>query len=75
MFLISVQFCIFQALAFASWIHKNNLSESVMKELKKQKITTVSDLTVLTETDIEDLGLSIGERSRLRAALKTLIEN
>ena len=65
----------FQALTFASWIHKNNLSETVGKKLKKQKITTISDLSVLTETDIDDLGLTIGERSRLRAALKTLIEN
>ena len=65
----------FQPLTFDSWMEKNNLPSVIGKKLKQQKITTIPVLCMLTEKDVEDIGLSIGDRSQLRAALKTLAEN
>ena len=55
-------------------MEKNNLPSVIGKKLKQQKIATIPVLHLLTEKDVEDIGLSIGDRSQLRAALKTIAE-
>ena len=64
-----------QPLTFDSWMEKNNLPSTIGKKLKGQKITTIPVLRLLTDEDVKDIGLSIGDRSQLRAALKMLAEN
>ena len=56
-------------------MEKNNLPSVIGEKLKQQNITTIPVLRLLTEEDVKDMGLSIGDRSQLRAALKTLTEN
>ena len=56
-------------------MEKNNLPSTIGRKLKGQKITTIPVLRLLTDEDVKDIGLSIGDRSQLRAALKMLAEN
>ena len=56
-------------------MEKNNLLSSIGKKLKQQKITTIPILRLLTDEDVKDIGLSIGDRRQLQAALKMLAKN
>ena len=64
--------CNFQPPAFDELLELLTIPETVCNKLKEQSILQISDLLILTEKDIEDLGLSIGQRSRLRAALNAM---
>ena len=65
---------IFQAPSFDGFLHLLNVPKSVADKLKEHSIRNVPDLLLLTEKDIEDLGLNIGGRSRLRAAVTVMRE-
>ena len=58
--------------SFVSWLQNLRVSSQVRNKLRKENIVCLQDLLVLTKEDFDDLGLSVGERSRLRAALKKL---
>ena len=57
---------------FKAWLSANNIPPSLADKLKKQTITTIEDLELLTEQNIVDLKLTIGENNRLKIALDTL---
>ena len=54
---------------------KNNLPSTIGRKLKGEKITTIPVLRLLTDEDVKDMGLSIGDRSQLQAALKMFAKN
>ena len=65
---------IFQAPSFDGFLYFLNVPKSVADKLKEHSIRKVPDLLLLTESDIKDLGLNIGGRSRLRAAVTVMRE-
>ena len=62
----------FQPVNFKAWLSANNIPPSLADKLKKQTITTIEDLELLTEQNIVDLKLTIGENNRLKVALNAL---
>ena len=54
------------------WANAHALNEITMDKLKEQDIFNEITLKALHYTDIQDLGLNIGQRAALRSALGTL---
>ena len=59
-------------MTFEAWLTANNIPPSLAMKLKKQTLATIEDLELLTEQNIVDLKLTIGEKNRLKIALDTL---
>ena len=57
---------------FETWCTATKLTETSVDILKKEDLDTEEALQLLTPTDLEKLGLSIGQKRVLEAALKKL---
>ena len=57
---------------FDTWCTATKLTETSVDILKKEDLDTEEALQLLTPSDLEKLGLSIGEKRVLEAALKKL---
>ena len=57
---------------FASWSKSNALKEATVETLKKEDLDSEDALKLLTAKDVEDLGLTVGQKRLLAAALTTL---
>ena len=57
---------------FASWSKSNALKEATVETLKKEDLDREDALKLLTAKDVEDLGLTVGQKRLLAAALTTL---
>ena len=57
---------------FDTWCTATKLTETSVDILKKEDLDTEEALQLLTSTDLEKLGLSIGQKRDLEAALKKL---
>ena len=57
---------------FDTWCTATKLTETSVDILKKEDLDTEEALQLLTPTDLEKLGLSIGQKRVLEAALKKL---
>ena len=57
---------------FDTWCTATKLTETSVDYLKKEDLDTEEALQLLTSTDLEKLGLSIGKKRDLEAALKKL---
>ena len=57
---------------FDTWCTATKLTETSVDYLKKEDLDTEEALQLLTSTDLEKLGLSIGQKRDLEAALKKL---
>ena len=57
---------------FDTWCTATKLTETSVDILKKEDLNTEEALQLLTSTDLEKLGLSIGQKRDLEAALKKL---
>ena len=55
---------------FDTWCTATKLTETSVDILKKEDLDTEEALQLLTPTDLEKLGLSIGQKRVLEAALK-----
>jgi len=55
----------------AAWLEQNGVSAAA-KAVAAAGATTISDLMLLTNEDIQSLGLPIILRNKLAAAIKTL---
>ena len=54
------------------WLKDNRISAATKEKLCGNSIMTLYDLKLLTEPDIAEFGLNIGDRNRLKDALKKL---
>ena len=59
-------------LDFNAWCTTTQLKEATVEALKKEDIDSEGALKLLTEKDVEELGLSVGQKRVLEAALKKL---
>ncbi|XP_078368365.1 uncharacterized protein LOC144652227 [Oculina patagonica] len=57
---------------FNAWCTTTQLKEATVEALKKEDIDSEAALKLLTEKDVEELGLSVGQKRVLEAALKKL---
>ena len=57
---------------FTSWSKRNALKEATVETLEKEDLDSEDALKLLTAKDVEDLGLTVGQKRLLAAALKTL---
>ena len=53
-------------------MENNNISESIQDKLHRHAILSIDDLKALTDNDLLELGLNIGDRNRLKKALRKL---
>ena len=54
------------------WLTDNQISAATEEKLRGNSIMTLYDLKLLTEPDIAEFRLNIGDRNRLKAALQKL---
>ena len=57
---------------FNAWCTTTQLKEATVEALKKEDIDSEGALKLLTEKDVEELGLSVGQKRVFEAALKKL---
>ena len=57
---------------FDDWVKKNKISQTIQDELHKHAISTIYDLRALTADNLLELDLNIGDRNRLKIALRKL---
>lgn len=57
---------------FKSWCQANQLKEATIQTLRKEDLDSEEALKLLTANDTEALGLSVGQKQVLEAALKKL---
>ena len=57
-----------------NWIDRHNISQTIQDKLRSHSILSFEDLKALTDTDILEFGLNIGDRNRLKTALTKLKE-
>ena len=58
--------------AFEVWLKNNELNEATRSVLKEQDLVVFTALSSLTESDLADLKITVGQRALLRAATKQL---
>ena len=51
-------------------MENNNISESIQDKLHRHTILSIDDLKALTDDNLLELGLNIGDRNRLKKALR-----
>ena len=57
-----------------SWLKANYVSQETCQRLAKELIRKMSDVKAMTEQDIVDLNLPLGERIRLRESIDKLLD-
>ena len=57
---------------FDNWCRENNIKEDTKKKLQEQDIEAKEDLIGLSDSDIVELNLTLGQRNALKLAVKRL---